>query len=172
MNVVLFIVAVLIALAGALWSGVYNVSALSPHWDATRQLIEIARDRSIIMHSSNIRVPPLDDPKLAAKGSTVYQDICRDCHGAPGQPSESFAQGLYPAPANLLSGDVQKEWKDNQLFWIIDNGLKMTGMPAFGPNNDRETLLGIVAFVNRLPGMTPEQFKAITGGSGEAQKGK
>ncbi len=167
MNVLLFVVAVLIALAGGTWSGVYNVSALSPHWDVTLKIIDIARDRSIIMHSANIRVPPLDDPKLAAKGSTEYHEMCRYCHGAPGQPSEPFAQGLYPAPANLFSGDIQKQWKDNQLFWILDNGLKLTGMPAFGPSHDRETLLGMVAFVNRLPEMTPEQYKAATRTSGE-----
>lgn len=172
MNILLFLVAVLIVLAGGIWSGVYNISALSPHWEATLEVIEIARDRSIIAHSGNVRLPHLDDPKLAAKGAADFQEMCRPCHGAPGMPAEVFAQGLYPAPANLLSGDVQKEWQDNQLFWIIDNGLKMTGMPAFGPTNSKDTLFGIVAFLKQLPGMTPEQYKAIVATSGESPPGQ
>ncbi len=168
MKVFLFLAAILIAAAGALWSGVYNISALDPHWDSTLQVIAIARDRSIMAHSENVKIPSLDDPKLAPKGAPEYHEMCRVCHGAPGIPAEAFAQGLYPSPADLLSGQLQKRWKENQLFWIITNGLKMTGMPAFGVTSKKDDLLAITAFLGRLPGMTPEQYKAITGATGES----
>ncbi|MFZ2448235.1 MAG: cytochrome c [Syntrophobacteraceae bacterium] len=165
MKIFLFLAAVVIAAAGALWSGLYNMSALEPHWDITHEIIAIARDRSITVHSANVKVPPLDDPKLSTAGVSHYAEMCRVCHGAPGVPPEGLAHGLYPAPANLLSGHAQKRWKDNELFWIVENGLKMTGMPAFGPTHNRDEMLGIVAFLKRLPGMTPEQYRVLAGGT-------
>ena len=144
-----------------LWQGGFDISARVPHSDVTFEAIETVRDWSIKAHSRDVNTPPLGDPSLAAAGASEYHEMCRLCHGAPGVPAEPFAQGLYPAPADLLSGSVQQEWKDNQLYWIVDNGLKMTGMPSFGVTHDRDTLIKIIAFVKKLPGMTPEQYKTL-----------
>ncbi len=120
MKILLFLAAVVIAAAGALWSGLYNISAIEPHWDITHKIIAIARDRSITVHSANVKVPPLDDPTLMAKGASHYAEMCRICHGAPGVPADVISQGLYPAPANLLSGHVQKEWERQSV--VLDSG--------------------------------------------------
>ncbi len=167
----LLIAVVLVAIAAVIWSGVYNVSALVPHWDATRLIIGFTRDRSVEVHSSDVKVPSLNDPKLAAKGISEYQETCRICHGAPGVPAVVIAQGLYPAPADLLSGETQKEWQDKQLFWIIENGYKMTGMPAFGNIFKRDELIEIAAFVKHMPTMTPQEYRAAAGISGESSHG-
>lgn len=171
MRVLLFLILVLIVAAGVvaafIWYGLFNVSARVPHAAITLDLIDAARDRSIIVHSRGIKVPPLDNPDLSAGGASLFHEECRDCHGAPGVAAESFSQGMYPAPADLLSGDIQKEWKDHQLFWIVDNGLKMTGMPAFGSTLGKDELFKVVAFLRRLPGMTPEQYQLLMGGSGD-----
>jgi hypothetical protein len=163
------ICAVLLIVAAAaavyLWQGGFDISARVPHWDATFEAIETVRDWSITAHSRDVNIPPLNDPALVAAGVSEYHEMCRLCHGAPGVPAESFAQGLYPGPADLLSGSVQQEWNDNQLYWIVENGLKMTGMPSFGVTHDRETLIKIVAFMKKLPGMTPEQYKTLVGAS-------
>ena len=169
MRVFLFMIFVVVVVAGVaaafVWYGLFDVSARVPHAAITLDLIEAVRDRSIVVHSRNVKVPSLDNPDLAARGASLFHEECRDCHGAPGVAAESFAQGLYPAPADLLSGDVQKEWKDKQLFWIVENGLKMTGMPAFGSTLSRDELYNVVAFLRRLPGTTPEQYKLLIGGS-------
>ncbi|MEM5787231.1 MAG: cytochrome c [Syntrophobacteraceae bacterium] len=167
MKFLLFVVAVLIIAAGAIWSGIYNISALDPHWEPTMQLIGLVRDRSIAAHSDDAKLPPLDDPKLLTNGAAEYRHMCRVCHGAPGASPDVLAQGLYPAPADLLSGYIQKKWNDNQLYWIIENGIKMTGMPAFSITHEREELVGLVAFLKRLPGMTPEEYRSVAGKSGE-----
>ncbi len=164
------IIVVLLILGAAttvyLWQGGFDISARVPHSDITFEAIETVRDWSIKAHSRDVNTPPLDDPKLLAVGVSEYHEMCRLCHGAPGVAAESFAQGLYPGPADLLSGEIQKEWKDNQLYWIVENGLKMTGMPSFGVTHDRDTLIKIVAFVKKLPGMTPEQYKTLMSSSG------
>ncbi len=167
MRIILFLILLLIVAAAFIWFGLFNVSARVPHAAITLGLIEAVRDRSIIVNSRDVKVPPLDNPDLSARGASVFHEMCRDCHGAPGVAAEPFSQGLYPASADLLSGDVQKEWKNHQLFWIVDNGLKMTGMPAFGSTLGKDELIDIVAFLRRLPGMTPEQYQLLTGGSGD-----
>jgi mono/diheme cytochrome c family protein len=163
----LLVAAALVAIAAALWTGIFNVSALVPHWGITSEIIEFARDRSVEVHSRDVRIPSLDDPKLAARGASQYHETCRICHGAPGVAAEVIAQGLYPAPADLLSGESQKELGDKQLFWIIENGLKMTGMPAFGTTYQKNELIEIAAFVKHLPAMTPQQYRAATSNSGQ-----
>jgi mono/diheme cytochrome c family protein len=48
-----------------------------------------------------------------------------------------------------------------EVYWIVKNGIRMTGMPAFGPTHDEATLWAITAFVKQLPTMTPQQYQAL-----------
>lgn len=166
MRIILFIAIVLILAAGTAGMGVYDISARDPHWGITREVIEFVRDRSIVARSSLVKIPPIDVAALAGKGAGIYRELCSDCHGAPGAKPEAFAQGLYPYPANLLAGSPQKEWKDHQLYWIIDNGLKMTGMPSFDAATEQDERLAVVAFLRRLPGMTPQEYRSMAGAAG------
>ena len=163
-----YLVAVLIILgcvilAGAAFvlSGIYNVSADDPHWKATFLLLEAVRERSIAVHSKGISVPPLNNERLVDVGFPHFHDTCRLCHGAPGYPNKEFAEGLYPRPPFLGSHEVQSENEDRELYWIVKNGLKMTGMPSFGKTHSEEQLWGIVAFVRRLPSLDPQHYKEM-----------
>lgn len=80
------------------------------------------------------------------------------CHGAPGRSSEGFASGLNPSPPYLPTGEVQKELTHPELFWVVKNGIKMTGMPAFGGHHDDRALWAIAAFVRKLAEVTPEAY--------------
>ncbi len=139
------------------WLGSYNVAATEPHWKITHWVLEEVRDRSISAHSRGIISPPSSDPKLIQIGFTHFHAMCRLCHGAPGFTRMEFALGLYPDPPPLSSGDTQSEG-EAELFWIVKNGLKMTGMPAFGPTHSTEELWGIVSFLRRLPKLNPEEY--------------
>ncbi len=150
-TIIVFLAVVAGAGAVFVWFGFFDISARVPHWDITVEAIEVLRDRSIIVHSRDVKAPPMGDPALIPKGMALYREACLHCHGAPGSPADPFAQGLYPAPADLLSGSIQDEWKGPQLYWIVENGLKLTGMPAFGSNYEKEEIAAIVAFVRQLP---------------------
>lgn len=152
---------VLAALGAYVWSGHYNISARVPHWNATHELLETVRDRSIAAHSKNIVLSGVDDPRLGEIGFHHYHAMCRLCHGSPGFSPEEFAQGLYPAPPSLTTGNVQKEWNDAALFWIVANGLKMSGMPAFGVTHSTEEILGMVMFLRRLPGQSAAEYRSL-----------
>lgn len=145
-------------MSACVWLGIYNVAATEPHWNLTHWLLDQVRDRSIATHSRGIAVPPLDDPKFESQGFHHYHAMCRLCHGAPGHERIELARGLYPNPPDLASGDVQRKWTEGQLYWIIKNGLKMTGMPAFGSTHDEDELWGMALFVKRLPGMSAKEY--------------
>jgi mono/diheme cytochrome c family protein len=154
----IFVVVVLAGSAILLWSGIYNVAATDPHWKLTRWVLGFARERSIAYHSQGIEAPLSTDAEQIAEGFDQYQAACRLCHGAPGRSSAEFAAGLYPSPPYLPKGEVQKELTRPELFWIVKYGIKMSGMPAFGKHQDDRQIWNIVAFVQKVPGMTADAY--------------
>jgi len=152
--------ALLVASLGFMLSGVFNVAADDPHWAATRWLLEAARDRSIATRAGGIIVPPLGDPKQIAIGAEHYSQMCAKCHLAPGTESSELRRGLYPQPPNLVDAS---DLSPQETFWIIKHGLKMTGMPAWGATHDDGSIWAIVAFLHKLPELSPEAYRAIVG---------
>ena len=67
--------------------------------------------------------------------------------------------GFYHEPPDLSKGI--DEWSPAELFWIIKNGIKMSAMPAFGPTHKDEELWAIVAFLRRLPNLSPDEYKEM-----------
>jgi hypothetical protein len=163
MKYVLIVVIVLVvAVSGALlfaWSGIYNIAASNPHWKITLSLIEMMRDRSIAVRADDMKAPNLDDPKFENTAFSHYHEMCRLCHGAPGYEAEEFAKGLYPAPPGMTSGHIQEIRSDSEMYWIVKHGIKMTGMPAFGPTHEEEILWSLTAIAKKIPRMTAEQYR-------------
>jgi len=155
---------VLVILSGAalifMYTGWYDVAATTPHWDMTTWFLGEVRDRSIAYHSKGIQGPPLKDPKWVKTGFNQYHAMCRLCHGAPGYPPTVIAQGLNPRPPKLASEEVQAR-KGAELYWVVKNGIKMTGMPGFGPTHDEEELWAMVAFVKRIPDIQAKEYEAM-----------
>ena len=87
--------------------------------------------------------------------------MCADCHLEPGDDDgeEELRAGMYPRPPNLARRGVRRSPEER--FWIVKHGLKMTGMPAWGITHDDETLWSIVAFLQKLPGMSEEEFDSL-----------
>jgi mono/diheme cytochrome c family protein len=148
------------------WSGSYNVAANVPHWKITHWFLERVRERSISTHSKGIVVPSLNNPKLIEAGFRNYHEMCRLCHGASGYSQTEIAKGLYPPPPDLTKEESVKDRNDAQFYWVIKNGIKMTGMAAFGPTHEEQELWGIVAFLRKLPGLKPEEYRAMLKAAG------
>jgi mono/diheme cytochrome c family protein len=155
------IVFIIVCVAVFIWSGWYNVGADVPHGKITFWLLEEARERSVEMHSTDIVSPSLNDQKLLEAGFPHFNEMCRQCHGAPGYPRAEFAEGLYPLPPALASGDVQQELSAAELFWIVKHGIKMTGMPSFGKTHTDEQIWGIIAMVRKLPEMNHAAYEEM-----------
>jgi len=141
-----------------LWSGIYNPGADNPHWKITYALMQATRERSIEHHASGITLPAnLNDPQLILKGAGQYAAMCTSCHLAPGKKNSELRPGLYPQPPNLSKVIVDPV----EAFWVIKHGLKMSAMPAWGISHDDATIWSMVAFLQKLPDMTPAQYKEI-----------
>ncbi|GBL47438.1 cytochrome c family protein [Sulfuriferula multivorans] len=162
MKIAQIVLATLLALvlgAGVfVWSGIYNPGADSPHWKITYALMQATRARSVEQHASAIRLPAnLDDPQLILKGAGQYAAMCTSCHLAPGMKDSELRPRLYPQPPNLSEVSVNPR----EAFWVIKHGMKMSAMPAWGPSHDDATIWSMVAFLQKLPAMTPAQYKEI-----------
>ncbi|WP_363928399.1 cytochrome c [Thiobacillus sp.] len=92
------------------------------------------------------------------KGAGQYDVMCTSCHLAPGMEDSELRPGLYPKPSNLSDGEVDPR----ETFWVIKHGLKMSAIPAWGMSHDDATIWSMVAFMRKLPDMTPAQYKEIS----------
>jgi ketosteroid isomerase-like protein/mono/diheme cytochrome c family protein len=153
----LIVVAVVLLTGIGVYSGIFNFAADVPHWGITIRLIEAARDRFIVRQTDDVKVPAnLDDPRLVTSGAGEYAEMCTGCHLAPGMKDTEMRVGLYPKPPNLAALAARRT--PAQQFWIVKHGLKMTGMPAWGLTHDDERIWSMVAFLQRLPELTPAAY--------------
>ena len=147
-----------LALAAFVWSGVYDVAANRPD-DWLDRVAEALADRSIHRRAEEIQAPDLSDPALARTGVVHYEAMCVTCHGAPGVKASEIGIGLSPPPPDLA--EEGEEEGAGELFWVIRNGIRMTGMPAFGVTHGDEEIWAIVALLKRLPEMSPAEYQAL-----------
>jgi mono/diheme cytochrome c family protein len=140
-------------------SGVINVAATNPHHSVTHFILSTTMDNSVRAHAKRITAPPLDDARMVMEGFRHYREMCVGCHLAPGINSTEISEGLMPRPPKLQ--DEVEEWTPEELFWVTKNGVKMTGMPAWGPTHSDAKIWAIVAFLEKLPHMTAEQYQEM-----------
>jgi mono/diheme cytochrome c family protein len=146
-------------------SGMYNIGADDHHTKPVLVLIERLRDRSIEMRARTIEVPQLEEPGKIAAGAERYAALCVGCHLAPGVAKSDIRPGLYPHPPSLAQEEVRDSRRS---FWTIKHGIKMSAMPAWGKSLDDAAIWDIVAFVRKLPQMSPETYQQLSQGhSGE-----
>ncbi|KQZ79538.1 cytochrome C [Rhodanobacter sp. Root561] len=137
------------------YSGLYNIGADDHHTKPVFAVMQTLRERSIHVRSEDLTVPDLNDPQLILKGAGQYAAMCTQCHLKPGMKDSELRPGLYPQPPNLSQTRVDPK----DAFWIIKHGIKMSAMPAWGGSHDDPTIWSMVAFLQKLPAMTPEQYK-------------
>ena len=150
------------ALAGFayMYSGLADVAATSPHWALTGWVLSTTMDRSVRRHARGIEPPAgFDAEEHVREGAEAYDAMCASCHGAPGVGRGVVGQGLEPRPPDL--SEEADDWSPAEIFWITENGVRMTGMPGFGPTHSADELWDLVAFVKRLPQMSAAEYRAL-----------
>ena len=156
----------LIPAAGALAAGIVleaglvDFSASKPAGRLEERIATFALDRSIKRHAPKAANPFAGSPEAAAAGLFLFKTHCVSCHGAPGvDPTEAGASLNPPAPGLTLPR-VQAR-PDGELKWIVSNGIRMTGMPAFGASRSEEEIWQLVAALRRLPRLTAEERRLL-----------
>ena len=151
-----------LAVAGFVWSGIYNIGADDQHTRPVYALMETMRERSIEARAGKLKVPDLTDPARITQGAGNYNAMCMGCHLAPGMDATEMSKGLYPAPPNLTKETVEAA----EAFWVIKHGIKASGMPAWGKSMDDEYIWNMAAFLQELPKLNAAQYQAMVDSSG------
>ncbi len=148
----LIAVLVLLLVAAALFfaASKFNLSALN---EPSRLETYAATKAKRWLVARRAREPlPAEPPKSTASvntGGMIFRGECAACHGLDGRKPTDIGRWMYPRVLDLGSPDVQ-QWSDAELFWIIKNGVRMTGMPGFGKLHSDEQIWHLVHYVRSL----------------------
>lgn len=160
--VLTLLVAAVALVAGAvafMYSGVYDVSASTPHGAVSSWIMETTMHSSVERRASQVEVPDLADKSLVLAGVNDFEEMCVQCHGAPGKQPASVGQGLNP-PAPDLS-ESATEMSAAELFWVTKHGIRMTGMPAWGETHEDDALWPVVALITALPELDAAAYEDL-----------
>lgn len=140
-------------------SGVYNIGADDHHTALVSALIARLRDESIEVRTRAVAVPDLSRAAAIEAGAQRYAAECVACHLAPGITRSELRRGLYPHPPNLAQ---QQPPDPRRAYWVIKHGIKMSAMPAWGMTLEDPVIWELVAFLEQLPGMSPEDYQRVS----------
>jgi mono/diheme cytochrome c family protein len=151
-----------IAAAVFFFGGYYSISAMPADPSIVAWSLTNVRDASIRRHATDQPPMSLDDPAVIQAGARAFdQRGCAQCHGGPGVDWAKFSEGLRPDPPDLK--DVAKDTSAQEIFWVVKNGINMTGMPSFSrAGADDKELWTIAAFVKKLPSISDDDYKKWT----------
>jgi mono/diheme cytochrome c family protein len=153
--IVILVLGVIAALA-VMYTGAFNVAATWQDPAPVYWVIRTTLVNSVKTRAGGIAAPASFTNEQVRTGFRHYNETCVYCHGGPGKDPGDIGKGLNPEPPYLP--DSAGDWKANELFWIVKNGVRMTGMPAFEPVLKDEDIWAVVAFVQKLPGMKDEEY--------------
>ena len=163
----LFAIVVAIAAAVFAFGGFYSVAATEAESDPVAWILIRVRQAAIERHASAASPPvALDDPAVVQAGARAFAARgCPACHGAPGVAWAKFSEAMQPDPPDLK--EVAAHVPPSQIFWVVRNGIKMTGMPGFSAIGvDDKEIWSITAFVKNLPKVSDADYKIWTASGG------
>jgi len=97
---------------------------------------------------------PANRQESIEEGDKLFGTECGDCHGLDGHKPTDAGRWMYPRAADLTSPEARR-YSDRELFWIVKNGIRFSGMPAFGSVESNEHIWNLVHYLRTLP--TPTQ---------------
>jgi mono/diheme cytochrome c family protein len=143
--------------------GLLDFSAADPPGRLEERLAAFALNRSVARRAPRAANPLAARPEAVAAGLVLLRDRCAACHGAPGVDPTDAGASLNPPAPGLTLPRVQAR-SDGELFWIVSRGIRMTGMPAFGPSQSETEIWQLVAALRRLPRLTDAERRALASG--------
>lgn len=147
------------------WSGLFNVAASSGHWKATDWFLHWVMRNSVQTRSAFSSPDDAADASGLVSAAGLYASSCASCHGAPGvRPLPLMQKATPPAPDLAVNA---KQWNDRQLFWILEHGVKFSGMPAWGAKDRPDEVKRMVAFVRLLPTMSVARYRQLAGANAQ-----
>ena len=125
-------------------------------------LARMVRNLAIGWHAAHQSNPVPHTEDAVAQGRAHFADHCASCHANDGSGDTEMGRGLYPRAPDMRLAATQK-LADHELFYIIENGIRLTGMPAWGTGtkDGEEESWRLVHFIRHLPQMTPQEMEQM-----------
>jgi hypothetical protein len=136
-----------------------NWSALRKPGGMERKLAGHITSKWIRGHASEQPNPFRPTPENLKAGQEDFEEHCSGCHGINGDGENRFEADFYPPIAKLT--EEAQEWSDGELYFIIVNGISMTGMPGFGKNHSSKEIWGMVLWVRHLAQLSPPEKASL-----------
>lgn len=120
------------------------------------------RNMAIARRAKSLTNPVEYSAEVIADGRAHFADHCATCHANDGSGRTAIGQGLWPKAPDMRQPPTQN-LSDGELFWIIENGIRFTGMPAWstGAQEGETASWHLVHFIRRLPKLTPEELEEM-----------
>lgn len=156
----LLVVAALGAGIGAwLLLGGFDVAASKPHaklvaWAAHTTMINSVKHRA-----KGVRAPDAFNQDQVMAGALAYEEHCLACHGGAAVARAPWASALLPAPPYLV--DAARHWSKQDLYVVLQDGVKMSAMPAWGEILSQQEIWDLVAFLEAMPDLSPDAYAAM-----------
>ena len=148
-------------------AGRIEVAADGEQHPVTARVLETTRERAVARRAG--RVEPLLaelDEQALLEAVAGYEDMCAACHTPPGGEPTALARGLNPQAPDLA--ESARHLYPEELFWVTRHGIRMTGMPAWGPTHSDEELWPLVALITGFPEFGDEDYTRLLEAAREA----
>lgn len=153
-----------LAAAAVIGAGLYNVSARQGHLPGVTWAIHTAFKQSVRLRAPDEAEVPEDlrDPDRVRLGALHFKTACTFCHAAPGQRRSATALAMNPTPPHISTAAA--DWTPAQLYWIVHEGVKMTGMPHWPALGREDEVWSVVAYLDAVAaGMDGAAQAALAG---------
>jgi mono/diheme cytochrome c family protein len=158
-NLILLLVVLAVGLAIAAGASILHngLSARATPTAMEAMLARNARHLAIPANARNEHNPMAASDQMLREARAHFADHCASCHANDGSGDTMYGKGLYPKPPDLRLPATQK-LSDGELFWIVENGVRFTGMPAFGGGHgSQDDSWKLVLFIRHLPQLSMEE---------------
>lgn len=150
-------VLLLVVILGGLWFAASRASLSTLNDPSPLELYAATKaKRWLVARSARGIQPSPAGPQDVVLGGMQFRARCASCHGLDGRTPTDIGRALYPRVADLGSTDIQ-QWSDAELFWIVKNGIRLSGMPGFGKMLTDEEIWPLVRYIRSLRPQSEEQ---------------
>jgi mono/diheme cytochrome c family protein len=151
-----------LAVVTFIWIGSRGISAKAEPGRIETAVARTMRRMAIPRSARDLTNPVAHSPEIMAEGMAHYADHCAACHANDGSGETEVGLGLYPKPPDMRLPATQS-LTDGELFYIIENGVRLTGMPAWSTGTDegKQATWHLVHFIRELPRLGPEQIERM-----------
>ncbi len=155
---------VISVMLGALLPG---CTADKPPSQAETSLANAAKDVTIPLEAGKMKNPVPETDEVVSQGQEVFLGSCAQCHGADARGDTNIGRSMDPPAMDLTSAHVQ-HWSDAELFWIIQNGVRLTGMPSWKSSISDNDTWKLARYIHNLPHLATASASTAVGSQAQA----